>query len=108
MKEGCGFRSIARLLNISANTVLLRIKRIAAGIHKPISAMGSTYEMDELKTYKKNKRQECWVMYALDKQTGAVVAFKAGRRTNANLKIITDILLISHCRKIYTDGLTKL
>ncbi|MHB8209566.1 hypothetical protein [Mucilaginibacter sp.] len=62
MKEGCGIRSIARLLNISIITVLSRIKRIAVGIIKPIPAMGGTYEMDELKTYIKNKRNECWVI----------------------------------------------
>jgi IS1 family transposase len=107
VKEGCGIRSIARLLNISVNTAMSRIKRIAAAINKPIPAIGRTYEMDELKTYIKNKREECWVIYALDKQTGEVIDFKAGRRTNANLKVITDTLLISNCKKIYTDGLMQ-
>jgi len=107
VKEGCGIRSIARLLNISVNTAMSRIKRIAAAINKPIPAIGRIYEMDELKTYIKNKREECWVIYALDKQTGEVIDFKAGRRTNANLKVITDTLLISNCKKIYTDGLMQ-
>ena len=34
IKEGCGIRSIARLLGISAGTVLSRIKRIADSIKK--------------------------------------------------------------------------
>ena len=35
VKEGCGIRSISRLLNISAGTVLSRIKSIADSIKKP-------------------------------------------------------------------------
>ena len=35
IKEGCGIRSIARLLNISASTVLVRIRKIAAKIEQP-------------------------------------------------------------------------
>jgi len=35
VKEGCGIRSIARLLNIFAGTMLSRIKSIAGRIKKP-------------------------------------------------------------------------
>ena len=35
IKEGCGIRSIARLLEISTNTLLLRIKNIAKEIKLP-------------------------------------------------------------------------
>ena len=56
VKEGCGIRSIARLLNISAGTVLSRIKTIADGVKKPSITVGKVYEMDELKTYIKKKR----------------------------------------------------
>ena len=61
LKEGCGIRSIARLLNISPNTVIRRIKTIASNIKKPAIVMNKTYEMDELKTYVKRKSRECWV-----------------------------------------------
>jgi insertion element IS1 protein InsB len=58
LKEGCGIRSIARLLEISAVTVLSRIKSIASQIQKPIISMGRIYEVDELKTYIKNKGRD--------------------------------------------------
>jgi len=51
LKEGCGIRSIARLLHISAVTVLSRIRKIASAIVKPIITIGRTYEVDELRTY---------------------------------------------------------
>ena len=105
VKEGCGIRSIARLLTISANTVIRRIKSIADQIKKPIVSIGRVYEMDELKTYIENKNKECWVIYALDKQSGQVVDLKVGRRTKTNLKRVTDTLLLAKCKQIYTDGL---
>jgi transposase-like protein len=59
LKEGCGIRSIARLLNISATTVISRIQKIAGSIKKPAISMERTYEVDELKTYINNKNKEC-------------------------------------------------
>ena len=103
--EGCGIRSISRLLNISACTVLSRIKIIADGIKKPSISTGKIYEVDELKTYIKNKNKECWVIYALDKESRQVVDLKVGRRTKKNLKRVADTLLLAKCKQVYTDGL---
>ena len=47
--EGCGIRSIARLLDISPNTVIRRIKMIASNIKKPAIVTNKVYEVDELK-----------------------------------------------------------
>ncbi len=105
VKEGCGIRSIARLLHIAAGTVLCRIQKIAGSIKKPAILMERTYEVDELKTYTKNKTKECWVICALDKQTKQVVDFKIGNRTKKNLKRVTDTLLLANCKQIFTDGL---
>lgn len=105
VKEGCGIRSIARLLNISPNTVIQRIKNIASNIKKPPINTNRVYEVDELKTYIKKKSAECWVIYALDKQNGQVVDLKVGRRTKINLQRVTDTLLLSKCKRIYTDAL---
>jgi len=105
VKEGCGIRSIARLLHISTGTVIRRIKSIADGIQKPMTTTGRVFEVDELKTYIKNKSKECWVIYALDKQNGQVVDLKVGKRTKKNLKRVIDTLLLAKCKQIYTDGL---
>jgi insertion element IS1 protein InsB len=105
VKEGCGIRSIARLLKIVAGTVLKRIKTIADCIKKPVISTGRIYEVDELKTYIKNKNKECWVIYALDKQSRQVVDLKVGSRTKKNLERVTDTLLLAKCKQVYTDGL---
>ena len=102
--EGCGIRNIARLLGISPNTVIRRIKTIASNIKKPAIVTNKVYEVDELKTYIKKKSRECWVTYALDQQTGQVVDLKVGSRNQSSLKRVIDTLLLSNCRRIYTDG----
>ena len=105
VKEGCGIRSIARLLHIAAGTVLYRIQKIAGSIKKPAIMMERVYEVDELKTYIKNKTKDCWVIYAIDKQTRQVMDLKVGGRTKKNLKRVTDTLLLANCKQIFTDGL---
>jgi len=105
LKEGCGIRGIARLLKISPHTVIQRIKTITSNIKKPTIFTNKTYKLDELKTYVKVKSKECWLIYALDKQIGQVVDLKVGVRTKTNLKKVTDTLLLSDCKSIYTDGL---
>jgi insertion element IS1 protein InsB len=105
VKEGCGIRSIARLLHISATTVISRIQKIANDIKKPAIMMERTYEVDELKTYIKSKSNEYWVIYAMDKDSRVVVDLKVGKRNKKNIKRVTDTLLLADCKLIYTDKL---
>ena len=105
LKEGCSIRSISRLLNISASTVLRMILRIANRINKPPVPVGKEYELDELKTYIGTKRKPCWVAYAIRKDTRAVVDFTVGSRTSSSLKRIAGTLLLSAAKKVYTDKL---
>jgi insertion element IS1 protein InsB len=72
VKEGCGIRSIARLLHISATTVISRIQKIAGEIKKPPVITSGVYEADELKTYIRKKTNDYWVIYALDRENGSV------------------------------------
>ncbi len=54
-KEGVGIRGTARLLEISQNTVMARIKKIASEIEEPPLSMEKSYEVDEIRTYVKKK-----------------------------------------------------
>jgi insertion element IS1 protein InsB len=105
LKEGLGILSISRLLRISSNTVSQRILKISSKIQKPIVSMNQNYELDELKTYVKFKRNEMYVAYALNPETGQVANFMAGKRNKRNLKLITDTLLFSQAKRVDTDGL---
>lgn len=55
-KEGLGIRSTARILKISTTTLLKRIITISKNIHQPIISKGKTYEVDEMCTYVRHKR----------------------------------------------------
>jgi len=49
LKEGCGIRGIARVLNISKNTVLSRMLKISKQIKVPyFNKFGCKFEVDEM------------------------------------------------------------
>lgn len=104
-KEGCGIRSISRLLRIGVNTVLRKLRYIANQTMKPILSFGKEYELDEMCTYVKSKTRKRWIVYAIRKDTREVVDFSIGSRTNKTLKRLTDTLILSNALKVFTDKL---
>ncbi|WP_194150826.1 IS1 family transposase [Flavobacterium pectinovorum] len=104
-KEGLGIRSTARILKISPTTLLKRIVSIARNIAKPIISKGKTYEVDEMCTYIRRKRNFIWLVYALEKESKNVVSFNVGKRTNKTLSHVLDTLKLSEVKKIFTDRL---
>ena len=104
-KEGCGIRSTARLLSISATTLISRIKKIASKLIQPPITIGKTHEVDELRTYVRKKEKLIWVVSAFERESGKIVAFNIGRRTNKTLKTVIDTLLNAASKAIYTDKL---
>ncbi|MDR7212190.1 IS1 family transposase [Flavobacterium piscis] len=104
-KEGLGIRSTARILKISTTTLLKRIVSIAKTINQPIISKGKTYEVDEMCTYIRHKRNFIWLVYALEKNSKNVVSFNVGRRTNKTLSHVLDTLKLSEAKKIFTDRL---
>ncbi|MBC5834518.1 IS1 family transposase [Flavobacterium sp. F372] len=104
-KEGLGIRSTARILKISTTTLLKRIITIATNIHQPIISKGKTYEVDEMCTYIRHKRNFIWLVYALEKESKNIVSFNVGKRTNKTLSRVVDTLKLSEAKRIFTDRL---
>ena len=104
-KEGLGIRSTARILKISTTTLLKRIIAIAKKIPNQPIIKNKTYEVDEIRTFIRNKERPVWIVYALEKQTKNVVCFNIGRRTNKTLKKVITSLELSEAQKIITDKL---
>ena len=104
-KEGLGIRSAARILQISTTTLLKRIVFIANNIVKPTIKKGKTYEVDEMCTYIRHKRNFIWIVYALQKDSKSVVSFNVGKRTNKTLRRVIETLKQSEAKKIFTDRL---
>ena len=66
---------------------------------------GQEYEVDELRTFVGNKKNECWVMYAINKTTKQVIDFVVGRRTKQHISKIIDTLNKLHPKRIFSDQL---
>ena len=92
-------------MKISTTTLLKRIVSIARNIANPIINKGKTYEVDEMCTYIKHKRNFIWLVYALETGSKTVVSFNVGKRTNKTLSHVLDTLKLSEAKKIFTDRL---
>jgi len=104
--EGLGISSISRIINIPKTTVLRLIEKISKETEpKEIEETEQMYEMDELRTFVGNKKNESWVIYAINKINGHVIDFCVGRRTKENLKKVVESILKLNPKKIFTDGL---
>jgi insertion element IS1 protein InsB len=106
-REGCGIRSIARLLQISRSTVMRRIRAIARSLVRPFPLLkGKEYQLDEMRTFIGTKKRLYWIVYAIEKTTKQVVDFKVGRRNIRTLAKVANTLLLSDPKRISTDRLT--
>lgn len=103
-KEGCGIRSIARIMAISPTTVIARTRSIAARLGPGIVAKGRSYEVDELSTYTGNKKNRVWLAYALDRKSKQVVGIRVGKRSKRMLRPLIETLLLADAKRIRTDG----
>ncbi|MBV7270760.1 IS1 family transposase, partial [Winogradskyella luteola] len=85
LKEGCGIRSISRILNISCCTVLSRMLEMAKVIKAPFFyKLGCKFEVDELWTFIKRKDHFTWITYAIERQTKQVIDFFVGSKSKEN------------------------
>lgn len=105
-KEGCGIRSIGRILDISPVTVLRRILKISKKVSRPyLIYFGKSYQVDELFTYIGRKENRICIAYSIEEKTGNVIDFVVGRRNKTNLRKVISTLVLSDAKKITTDKL---
>ena len=74
------------------DTVLVRIRKIANNIILPVILIGHIYEVDEMWSYIKTKRQPVWIAYAMDRKTKQIAAFNIGNRSKEMLAPILGTL----------------
>ena len=104
--EGCGISNIARLLEISKSSVQRLIERIAADMQIPqLNEYGQSYEIDELRTFVGTKKNELWLIYAINRKSKQVIDFCVGRRTKENIAKVVATLLKLQPKHIYSDQL---
>lgn len=94
-------------MQISPTTLLKRIITLARGIPNQPIPKGKIYEVDEMRIFIRNKENQIWIVYALERATNKVVSFAIGKRTKRTLRNVINSLLLSDPKAIYTDGLRQ-
>jgi IS1 family transposase len=61
-------------------------------------------EMDEMWSFYHEKRHQIWLWWAIDHDTGEVVAYWFGSREHGNLDRLLELLLPLKLGTVYTDG----
>lgn len=106
LKEGCGIRSISRIINISSKTVLSRMLKISNQIKAPyFNKLGCKFEVDEMWTFIKRKEDFTWLTYAIERETKSVIDFFVGRKTKETIRPLINKVLLLQPNRIYTDRL---
>lgn len=78
-----GIRDIARVLQVSTNTVLKTIRERAAQVDEPrLPPRIKDLEIDEFRSFVKDKSRQCWCWYDLKRATTRIAAYILGRRTD--------------------------
>ncbi len=113
LKEGCGIRSISRILGIATTTVLSRMLALSRQINAHCSAkfqtlqnIGAKYEVDELFVRISNGHYQNWLAYCIEQKTGRVIDFVVSHaRSKEQIEPMINKLLLLKPAMIYTDKL---
>ncbi len=106
LKEGCGVRSISRIINISTKTVLSRMLKISKAIKIPyFEKQGCKFEVDEMFIKIANGENQNWLIYGIERETKSLIGFVVGGRTKENIRQLIDKILLLNPKRIYTDRL---
>ncbi|CCG52178.1 Transposase IS1 family [Flavobacterium indicum GPTSA100-9 = DSM 17447] len=106
IKEGCGIRSISRILKISKNTVLSKIIYISNFVKpKPFVKLGCKFEIDEIWTFIGCKNNMTWITYIIERESKSVIDFFVGSKTKENIKPLIEKVLMLYPKTIFTDKL---
>ena len=99
-----GIRDIARVLCMSTNTVLKTIRERAAIVPEPcVPSRIKDLEIDEFWSFIKDKSQQCWCWYGLNRATTRIAAYVLGRRTDASCQQLSVKLAGCAVENFYTD-----
>ena len=104
IREGCGIRSIARLLCIAPSTVIKLLIRISETIIPPTIPLNlERIQVDELHTFVATKSKGVYVIYSWSNELKRVLTIAVGRRSKSNLRLVVNPLLEADVQSINTD-----
>jgi len=119
--SGSGIRDIARVLEISTDTVISDLKKkesllekINHGFLEALQHIENTEvvisrideaEADEMWSFVESKANQRWLWHAIDHKTGKILAYTFGNRSDEVFLELRGLLEPFGIRKFYTDGL---
>ena len=108
LKAGNGLRGSLLITGVAVSTQLRWIRKWGKSLKMPqVHLLNDEYEIDELCTYVGNKKNRKWIISAISKTTGRVVATMVGNRSVKTLnRVIVKVLSLSP-KAIYTDKLKQ-
>ena len=65
--------------------------------------IGYTAEMDEFWSFVENKSNQRWTWYAMDKDSGIILSWHNGKRTDEDLQVLLNQMQHIPISKYYTD-----
>ena len=113
-----GIRDTARVLNISAGTVISTLRSIEGDLEsinrkvldkldccscKILIIKVEDAEIDEMWSFVGNKRNQRWLWHAIDHTTGEILAYVFGRRKDEVFKKLKQLLMPFGIKNFYTD-----
>jgi len=112
--DSVGVRSIARILGVSTATVISDIKKKESELsstntdyfarHTHGRARKIRIEMDEMWSFYYSKDHQIWLWWAIDHDTGEVIAYWFGSREHNNLGELKKLLSPLQIEIVYSDG----
>jgi len=119
--NGSGIRDIARVLEISTDTVISELKKKESFLEKinhglidslqqventeVVISRISEAEADEMWSFVKSKANQRWLWHAIDHKTGKILAYTFGKRSDEVFLELRGLLEPFGIKKFYTDGL---
>lgn len=108
LKEGCGVRSISRILEISATTVLSRMLLLAEATEVPnFLKLGLEFEVDEVYVKIINGNAQNYLTYAIERKSKTIIGFVLGSRSKDNIAPLIQKVLLLKPRRVFTDKMSS-
>jgi len=102
--NGSGIRDTARVLRVSATTVLKLIQERAKNLPPgKLPERIADVELDEMWSFVQKKKNQCWLWLAYSPKHRQMLAFSLGKRTDESLRNLLLKLSEIQITRFYTD-----
>lgn len=103
--NGSGIRDTARVLRVSATTVMRVISEQAKRLPPPkLPERIADLELDEMWSFVEKKKNQCWLWLAYSPKHRQMLAFSLGRRTDDSLRDLLAKLSEVQVMRFFTDN----